>query len=307
MEQNTKIKPLVTCCIPSYNHAQFIEAAIKSVIEQSYENIELLIIDDGSTDKSLSIINKLHKECEARFVNYSVIFRENRGLSKTLNEMLYNAKGEYITILASDDLFMPDKIATLVSFIHDLDDDYAAVFGDAEIIFNNDVNMKRMSFFKKYSKYKITDTCFDVTYSNVLHQNFIPAMSVLYRKKSLKQVGGFSESLRLEDWDIYLRLLHKCKMKCYNIPVAYYCLHGANSIFTHNKKLLEDTIKILQREKKFSFEKRLEYVWYEKYYDALFGLIIQHRYLKGIFSNFRDLTLPSIFMYLLRKILKRFK
>ncbi|WP_105197423.1 glycosyltransferase [Escherichia albertii] len=307
MEQNKNIKPLVTCCIPSYNHAPFIEAAIRSVIEQSYENIELLIIDDGSTDNSLSIINKLHKECEARFVNYSVIFRENRGLSKTLNEMLYNAKGEYITILASDDLFMPDKIATLVSFIHDLDDSYAAVFGDADIIFNNDANRENMSFFKRYSKYKITDTCFDVTYSNILHQNFIPAMSVLYRKKSLKQVGGFSESLRLEDWDIYLRLLRESKIKCCNISVAYYCLHGANSIYTYNKKLLEDTIKILQREKKFSFEKKLKYVWYEKYYDALFCLIIRHRYLKGILSNLRDLTIPSVFMYLLRKSVKRLK
>jgi alpha-1,3-rhamnosyltransferase len=97
---------LVSVIIPSYNHALYIEECITSVINQDYKLIELIIIDDGSTDISVDKINLLVDVCKNRFLRFKFIARENRGLAQTLNEGLQWCEGEYIQCLASDDLIL---------------------------------------------------------------------------------------------------------------------------------------------------------------------------------------------------------
>lgn len=300
--------PLVTCCIPSYNHHQFIEKAIYSVINQSYDKIELLIIDDGSIDSSVQVIERLRDVCEKRFVNYKFISRENRGLSRTLNEMIGLASGHYITLLASDDSFMPFKIEFLLRMFDSLSENYAGVFGDAEIVYEGNKNeFKEKSFFSRYYREGELNSNFDVTYKDILTKNFIPAMSILYKKDALNQAGLFTETLRLEDWDIYLKLLHNFKFKGINTPVAYYYLHGENSIFTENERLLNDTITILKREKKFSLNNGLKDIWYERYYDSVINLAMRERNLKKSIRLLLAGNIATAVKYCCKKIANRFR
>ncbi|WP_083829471.1 glycosyltransferase family A protein [Oceanimonas sp. GK1] len=96
--------PLVSVVIPCYNHAQFVQESIQSVIDQDYENIELIIIDDGSKDNSVEVIQEMIPACEERFKRFEFRHRPNKGLCATLNEGIGLAAGDIIGFCSSDDI-----------------------------------------------------------------------------------------------------------------------------------------------------------------------------------------------------------
>ncbi|MEG0901309.1 MAG: glycosyltransferase family A protein, partial [Clostridia bacterium] len=104
--------------IPCYNHESFVQDSIQSVIDQSYQNIELIIIDDGSKDGSVEKIKEMLDLCEERFIRFKFISRENRGISVTLNEAIRWSKGEYWAICSSDDFYHYNKIEKQVTLMH---------------------------------------------------------------------------------------------------------------------------------------------------------------------------------------------
>src|SRR5690606_27530759 len=118
--------PLVSVIIPCFNHEKYIKECLLSVINQSYKNVQLIVIDDGSTDRSVEIIKELKQQND-------FIFEEqlNSGISKTLNKAITKyAEGEYIAILASDDYWHSDKLSKQVSFIEQ-NPEYAMVCSEA--------------------------------------------------------------------------------------------------------------------------------------------------------------------------------
>ena len=94
--------PLVSVVIPCYNHEKFVQDCIQSVIDQTYPNIELIIIDDGSKDGSVEKIQEMIVACEQRFTRFEFRHRQNKGLSATLNEALEWCNGVYLSAIASD-------------------------------------------------------------------------------------------------------------------------------------------------------------------------------------------------------------
>src|SRR3712207_5703987 len=100
--------------VPSYNHAPFIEKCLRSIIEQTAEPRKLLVIDDGSTDGSAEIIQRVLHDC--RF-ECELIVRENRGLCRTLNEGLARSDGKYFAYLGSDDYWLPDFLKARVELL----------------------------------------------------------------------------------------------------------------------------------------------------------------------------------------------
>ena len=104
-------KPLVSVVIPCYNHEKFVQDCIQSVIDQTYENIELIIIDDGSKDNSVKVIQEL-----ADKYGFTFIHRPNKGLSATLNEGIRLSKGKYFSAIASDDILFLEKIEKLKEY-----------------------------------------------------------------------------------------------------------------------------------------------------------------------------------------------
>ncbi|HCJ6708059.1 TPA: glycosyltransferase family 2 protein, partial [Acinetobacter baumannii] len=141
-------QPLVSIIIPCYNHANFVQDCIQSVIAQTYQNIELIIIDDGSKDETVEKIQKLVTQCTERFVKFEFRHRPNKGLSATLNEALEWCQGEYFSAIASDDMMLNDKIEIQIDFLkNSIDSTIVGVFGGYNLI--DDTNAIIKTILKK--------------------------------------------------------------------------------------------------------------------------------------------------------------
>jgi Glycosyltransferases involved in cell wall biogenesis len=132
-------KELVSVVVPSFNHGKYIDKTIKSVMNQTYENIELIVIDDKSSDNSIDIIKSVESDIKNRFDNYQFIFKDtNLGLTDPLNKGLYLAKGKYFTYIQSDDVMHKDKIYLSVETFKKLSEDYSFIFSDVFFIDEED-------------------------------------------------------------------------------------------------------------------------------------------------------------------------
>ena len=226
--------PLVTIVIPCYNHAEYVQDSIRSVLNQTYVNIELIIIDDGSTDQSVNKIKEMIVECEQKFTRFEFRDRPNKGLSNTLNEALGWANGEYFSVLASDDQMLPEKTKLQVSAFKP---DIVGVFGGVNII--NDKNEIISSRVREYSESNFDDI--------ILTKHDLPASSQMFEKNALKEAGGYNPNVKVEDWDILLRI-SKLNKKMVYIPevLINYRKHDTN-ISSNSKFMYEEMSKILDQ------------------------------------------------------------
>lgn len=190
----TKQQPLVSVVIPCYNHAEFVQESIQSVIDQDYQNIELIIIDDGSKDNSVEVIQKMLPACEERFVRFEFSYRPNKGLCATLNEALEWCEGEFFSPLASDDIIKSYKISTQVEYLNS-NPDVKGVFGDMEVIYK-DGTKERLC--KPAAKYSFEDI--------FLHKHNLPAPTQMLRLAKVKEISGYRSDLIIEDWSMWLFL-----------------------------------------------------------------------------------------------------
>ena len=281
--------PLVSICIPSYNHEKYIAETINSVILQDYKNIELIIIDDCSGDKSESVINSFSDKCKDRFIRFEYHKNEtNKGISYNLNKAIKWAQGKYFYAIASDDILLPFKTSLLVSEIEKLDDSYAAIFGDANLINKNSEEIcfdEQGIFYLKNSPNSFSDSFlqfffrrsavvqrkeinfnanFDVEFKDILIGNFLPAMSNLTKLDTIKIVKSYTEGNSIEDLEMLFKLTRKYKIKVITKPVALYRMHNKNTAYTIRKKLLEDEIKLLISQKRFALHKKLDNIFYAR-------------------------------------------
>lgn len=211
--------PLVSVCIPVFNHSDFVAECIESVIAQSYKNIELIIIDDGSTDVSCSIVERYIDACETRFRRFKYISRPNVGVSETLNEGLRWSKGKYFCGLASDDIIFPDKTSSLVNYLENYSST-VAVFGSVYLI---DENSKKIGKRIANASYNFEDI--------FLLRAELPAPAALIRLEALNSVGGFDSNTKVEDWDMWLKLSNGTHSNIAVIPglLAGYRVHSSNT------------------------------------------------------------------------------
>ena len=129
---------VVTVIIPCFNHEKYITKTLKSIVNSTYKKIELILIDDGSTDKSFDIAKSYleREEIKKRFVNIIIEKQENKGVTKTLNKMIDLSTGEYIVPLASDDYLCKDGITNRVKYLEE-NRNYFAVIGKCHLVENN--------------------------------------------------------------------------------------------------------------------------------------------------------------------------
>lgn len=106
--------PLVSVIVPAYNHGSYVKEAIESVLQQDYPSIELLVLNDGSTDNTWDILNTLKPTCEKHFARFLLSTQKNAGPSAVLSRLIEQSKGEYILVLASDDKLLPGCITEQV-------------------------------------------------------------------------------------------------------------------------------------------------------------------------------------------------
>lgn len=228
----TEQQPLVSIVIACYNHAQFVQESIQSVIDQDYENIELIIIDDGSNDNSVEVIQEMIPACEERFVRFEFRHRPNKGLCATLNEALEWCKGEYFSALASDDIALPHKTSFLISKLKTETVD--AAFGLLHEFSDTEK-------FIKESKGVIYHNFEDL----ILQKNIPAAPTAMIRMEVLKKIGGYQESLAIEDWYMWLALTNKGdKLITYPEVLTLYRRHESN-MSKNLKKMHSGRMEIL--------------------------------------------------------------
>lgn len=218
-----KENPLVSIVIPCYNHAQFVQETIQSVIDQDYENIELIIIDDGSNDNSVEVIQQMIPACEERFVRFEFRYRPNKGLSSTLNESIKWCKGAYFFALASDDIVYPTIISKEVALLGKRLD-CGMCHTHAESV-----------YVKPNTKKTIIES-HEFTFQQLIIKNRVYAPTVMIRMSVVRELGGFDESLYMEDWDMWLRILDAGYKICFiNEILAFYRQHESNSYKNYNR------------------------------------------------------------------------
>lgn len=196
--------PLVSIICLCYNHANFVEQALDSVLSQSYTNIELLIADDCSTDNSKEVINKwLEKHPNIIFIANTT----NRGNTKTFNSLLKMAKGEYIIDLAADDVLLPDcVIKQLTLFKTTTFENLAVVYGNAQIISEKGEDLGYYYPINQKKEIENPPPKGNI-YLSVLGQHHkICSVSSMVKRSVLDSVGGYDENLAYEDLDLWIRV-----------------------------------------------------------------------------------------------------
>jgi glycosyltransferase involved in cell wall biosynthesis len=218
-------KPLITVYITNFNYADYIENAINSVLHQSFKDFELIVIDDGSTDKSLEIL-----ETYKRNKNISLVYQKNKGLNKTNNVALRLGRGKYIMRLDADDYLVPDALEKMVGKM-EANPEFALVFPDYYLIDekNNVIGqVKRHNFTTGV-------TLFD-----------LPAHGActLIRRDVLLEIGGYDETFRCQDgYDLWLNIIVKFQVSNVNEPLFYYRQH-AKSLTKNEENILRTRAKI---------------------------------------------------------------
>jgi glycosyltransferase involved in cell wall biosynthesis len=212
--------PLVTVYITNYNYGQYLIKAIESVLSQTYDYMELIIIDDGSDDGSRSIIEKYSPRA-----NIFSVFQKNKGLNASNNVAFKMARGKYIMRLDADDFLAPQAVEIMTSEL-ERNSDCALVFPDYYLVDKEEKVIEqviRHNFEKDVS---------------LLDQPAHGACTLI-RKSILESIGGYDQTFSIQDgYDLWLNIIDKYPVRNVNLPLFYYRRHD-KSITSNEKKLLQ--------------------------------------------------------------------
>ncbi|CAL65544.1 glycosyltransferase family 2 protein [Christiangramia forsetii] len=256
--------PLVSIIIPCYNNTQYIIEAINSAVNQTYQNIEIIVVDDGSDQETKTIINSL-------ITNIDILITQNNcGLSAARNRGLDKASGKFIQFLDSDDILKPEKIDYSLRKLGNMDQESCIIISDF-MIFND----KKQRFLPAYVDFKTIDFKFD----QILYkwdENFsIPIHCGLF-ERNLFNDFRFSEKLRSkEDWVMWVNLFKKEPQVFFvDKPLVIYRVH--NGSMTHSLNMFEDHMSALE-----ILKNNLSVEEYEK----LLKKFVQRYYKKSLYSQ----------------------
>ena len=196
-----RIKPWVSVICTSYNHELYIRQALQSVVDQDYPNVELIVIDNGSTDRSAAIIAEFSQNHPAiRFILNSV----NVGLNRAFNQGFAVASGRYVIDLSADDVLLPGRIAKQAACFEELSGPYGVVFSNAAYI-----NAQGQETGFHYPVDPTGHACTPVptgdVFRTVLESYFICTPTMMMRRDILDELGGYDETLTYEDFDFWVR------------------------------------------------------------------------------------------------------
>lgn len=195
--------PKVSVIIPSYNHEKYVAEAIQSVLDQTYQDFEIVVTDDGSTDKTVEVIKQFSDSRIKLFV-----FEENQGACIAANHCIKNAVGEFISLLNSDDAYKPHKLEKQINFL-DKNPEIGAVFSYPEFI-DEDSQLITKKHFYQTTFQKPNRTRFEWLNYFFYNGNCICHPTILIRKECYDIVGLYDPRYaQLPDFDFWIRLCQK--------------------------------------------------------------------------------------------------
>jgi glycosyltransferase involved in cell wall biosynthesis len=229
---------LISIVIPAYNLEKYLREAIESVLAQTYKNYEIIVVDDGSTDRTASIAKGYAEQIK-------LIQQENKGLGGARNAGILAAKADLVGLLDADDEWKPDYLERMISLIHKQPD--AAVYYSSAQAMDESGNDLPQIFGGELPSNKI--------YRVLLRSNFIIPSTVIFRRCVILEAGLFEEKNRdlhgCEDWDLWLRLSPEHKFVGMSEPLVRYRLHA--NTFSANPQHMQKAVRSVV-EKNFGLE-----------------------------------------------------
>ena len=228
--------PEISVIIPTYNCVEYLPKAIDSVLGQTYQNFEIIIVDDGSTDNTKETIQNYFKNYPDK-IRY--FYQENRGLPGARNAGINVAKGDYIALLDADDEFIPVALEECLYFIEQNNAEWCIIDilreeGNRKDILNSNIPVNNYILY-------ILDDCY----------SFI-RRAFFFSKRTIVDVGLFDNTFKIfEDWDLYIRLIEANKKFVYiNKPLYIYKIRKKSLLKNNTEKVLIFILQLLKRHHK---------------------------------------------------------
>jgi glycosyltransferase involved in cell wall biosynthesis len=216
----------------SYNHQNYISQAIESVLNQTYSDFELIIVDDASKDMSREIIEAYRK----RDVRIRAIYHQsNKGISKTTNDGFENARGKFIAYIQSDDIWNTEKLEKQIRILEK--DPSLVVWSDA-IIIDAGGNESGRLFTDKLKSTERQKSGY--IFHELVRSNFILAQSTIFETKIIKQIKFDQKLTYLNDYKFMIDVAKNCHFYFIPEPLVKYRIHGDNSILKNKEIWLKD-------------------------------------------------------------------
>lgn len=319
--------PLISVLIPAYNHEKYVGDCVRSIIAQDYPRMELLIVDDGSSDGTWKEVQRLAEEARNsdKFERVEIATQENRGTCETLNRLLGMARGDVIADIASDDMYLPGAFSVLIKPL--LEDDSVGLVVGQNVIMDSegrqcywdreqnicyelkDGHFETFNAFLESSTGVIANSeCFGKYTTFLRSGNHIPN-GYLIRRHFLNKVIPYRKDAPIEDFWLHLQLSKICKYCSIPVHTFRYRWHTTNTIKSSRAREMAQATwhwefeRILESGDKRWMETVREATRKEKVLFSL-GRIIELRYVKEFDSKRRFLCIGKWrFMYSYKKTL----
>jgi len=222
---------VVSVIIPTYNRAHFLAEAINSVLEQTYKNYEIIVIDDGSTDGTSEIVKQFGNK-----IRY--FYQENRGPSAARNTGIKNAIGDLVAFIDSDDVWLPEKLSLQVKLFD----------------MNHRVGMVSSAFFSCDSNLNVNRVIKDDRLTNKKYilkklfiRNIFPTPTVLVKRECFEKVGLFNESYGFaEDWEMWVRIGLEYDLAYVKTPLCRCRRHNSSITYQKQEENFNDWMKVIK-------------------------------------------------------------
>lgn len=231
-------RPLISVILPTYNHGQFLRKAIESVLDQTYKNVELIIVDNYSKDNTEEIVKTFAND---RVKYYK--FRNNGVIAASRNHGIKHSCGEYVAFLDSDDVWHTQKIEKQLP--HFEAPGIVGVASEAKLVAETPYYRK-----KKFGRSKFKYVTYE--YKDILNGSQIFTSSVIVRKEMLERVGLFNEDkdlFAIEDWDLWLKMSKYGSFRILKQPLLDYLVsrkrgERAAEISKNSLKILDKQVEL---------------------------------------------------------------
>ncbi|WP_210487465.1 glycosyltransferase family 2 protein [Rufibacter aurantiacus] len=313
--------PLVSIICLCFNHAAFLREALDSVLAQTYPNLDILVVDDLSTDHSVEIIEEyVQRYPQIRFIRHT----QNQGNCASFNEALQVSQGDFIIDFATDDVLHPERVARQVEAFQQLPASYGVVYTDAELI---DEQGASLSFFYTRSAGGNLSPlpAQGEVFAEVLGRYFICPPTMMIRRQVLEELQGYDPALAYEDFDFWVRSARNWQYYFLDQSLCQRRMHAASlsrRVYQKGDKQLASTIKVIQKAQKLvrtphekeALRKRIRYEARHAYLTAnypeatqLLRLLEEEQGMTALYRLLQVLTQKQIPLQFIRRWYHRWK
>lgn len=269
-------RPIVSILMPSYNYENYIKEAINSVLNQTFQEWELIIIDDGSKDNSVKIIKS--------FKDPRIILRKqkNQGVTVTLNRALSLAKGDYICFLDSDDKYHRNKLEEQVKLINK---GFDIVTTKVQAIDNESNSLDVEHFKDTWNNFNPKEIFGESKVQYFLEKNYLCKSATMLRKNLFERFGHFrTDLITAYDLELWLRMIPESKLARCEDVLTFYRWHDKNESITNNSRIKIELILIADSFICNQLNKKLTNLDIQKYSDTIYSMLRNNNLNKGFLT-----------------------